>query len=89
VIEGEVAHVDAFGDLVTNIPADWLAGGVEAVELCGHSIGGLSETYGAGDGLAALIGSHGYLEVALPDGNAALQLGAERGEPVRVVLVPK
>ncbi len=36
----------------------------------------------------ALIGSHGYLEVALRDGNAAAELGISIGEPVYVFVTP-
>ena len=39
---------------------------------------------GAG-GPVALVGSNGYLEIAVPNGNAALALGVGVGEPVRVV----
>jgi S-adenosylmethionine hydrolase len=89
VIEGEVIYVDAFGNLVTSIPAAWLGGRAATVELCGQTIRGLSGTYGAGDGLVALIGSHDYLEIAWRDSNAAARLGAMRGTPLRVTFALK
>lgn len=88
VIEGEVVHADAFGNLVSNIPASWLSTRVASAELGGHRVEGLSETYGAREGLVAAVGSHGYLEMAWRDGNAAARLGAKRGTPVRVTLAP-
>ena len=89
-IHGEVVYADHFGNLVTNIPAGALehAGGIQ-VEIKGRRIAGLAGTFGEGDpeadgGLIALVGSHGYLEVAVRNGSAALTLGAGVGEPVRV-----
>jgi len=37
------------------------------------------------DGLIALIGSNGYLEIAVTDGSAASLLQAGAGEPVQVI----
>ncbi len=63
------------------------------VEVKGRRIVGLSRTYHEGEqrlerGLVALVGSHGYLEVAVQDGSAALTLGAGVGEPVCVIASP-
>ncbi|WP_332881522.1 SAM hydroxide adenosyltransferase [Methanosarcina horonobensis] len=44
------------------------------------------QTYGfvrQGDALA-LIGSHGFLELAVNKGNAALQFGLRNGEPLAI-----
>ena len=91
-IRGEVINVDRFGNLVTNIPAAML---VETLGLDlyihGRVIKGLSQTYHGSDqsedgGLVALVGSHGYLEVAVRNGSAALSLGVDLGEPVEVTL---
>ena len=91
-IHGEVINVDRFGNLVTNIPATMLAEtpGLH-VKIRGQVIKGLSQTYHGNErpaerGLVALLGSHGYLEVAVRDGSAALSLGIEVGEPVEVTL---
>ena len=45
---------------------------------------GLASTYGDGEDLIALIDSSGYLEVAMPMGNAAALLGAGLDTPVTV-----
>jgi hypothetical protein len=89
-IQGRVITTDHFGNLITNISDQWLAGAdAVRVEIKGRRIVGLSHTFhdaeskGAGL-LLALVGSHGYLEIALRDGNAAAALGAGPGEPVYV-----
>ncbi len=63
------------------------------MEIKGRRISHLSRTFhdkeseGA-DQLLALMGSHGYLEIAVPDGSAALILGVDTGEPVYVSSSP-
>ncbi|HEY3351783.1 MAG TPA: SAM-dependent chlorinase/fluorinase [Polyangia bacterium] len=89
VLCGEVIHVDRFGNLVTSIRAADLerAGSRLRIEAGGEVIMGLSRTYGeaAPGALLALIGSGGFLEVAVRDGSGAARLGLGRGAPVRVV----
>ena len=89
-LSGEVLYADHFGNLVTNIPARDLAdpGSLE-VGIKGRRINHLSRTFhdrepGQAGGLLALVGSHGYLEIAVPDGSASLVLGVDIGEPVYV-----
>ena len=81
-VHGLVVHIDRFGNLVTNIPAECLPRGKTTVEAAGVRIGGISRTYEDGDGLMALVGSHGYLEVAESNGSAAARLGAAVGARV-------
>jgi S-adenosylmethionine hydrolase len=50
----------------------------------GKRIQGLSRTYAEGSGLLALVGSHGYLEIALKNGDAAGFLGVGTGDQVRI-----
>ena len=82
VIHGRVVHVDRFGNLVTNIPARDFDEHSLVVEVCGSCIDGLSESYASGGGLLAIIGSHGYLEIAMTNGSAARVLEAEFGARV-------
>jgi S-adenosylmethionine hydrolase len=85
-IEGEVLHVDRFGNLVTNItPADvaGLGGGPAAFEIGGRVIEGVSATFDGGPALKVIAGSWGFLEVALRGGDAARTLGAGVGARVR------
>ena len=91
-ITGQVVYQDVYGNLVTNITGDSLPSGEDLkVRIKGRSIVGLSRTFNDSsvhvgkDGLIALLGSHGYLEVALPNGSAAELLSAGEGEAVTVV----
>ena len=97
VIRGLVIYQDHFGNLITNIPERLLPQADQVtVTIKGEIIRGLSRTFHddpglsgkslAGKSLLALIGSHGYLEVAVRDGSAALVLPAQVGEPVSVRL---
>ena len=85
-IRGRVVYVDRFGNLVCNIRPGDLAGRQADIEIGGRLIRGLSRTFADGDGLLALIGSHGYLEVAVTEGSAAEHLGVAVGAGVSVTL---
>jgi S-adenosylmethionine hydrolase len=91
-ITGQVVYQDVYGNLVTNIPADSLSSDeFLEVRIMGRSIVGLSRTFNddahvGENGLIALLGSHGYLEVALPNGSAAELLSVGEGEAVGVSL---
>ncbi len=82
---GSVIHVDRFGNLITNLTARDLPRCPTVVEIAGHQIRGLSRTYAEGAGLVALVGSSGYLEIALPGGSAREAVGLGVATPVRVV----
>lgn len=90
VVIGRVVHVDRFGNLVSDIPAEQIPSGA-VVSVGGRSIGPLRGTYSdvAPGMLLALIGSGGQLEVAVRDGSAHRVLRAERGAPVRAQSVGK
>jgi S-adenosylmethionine hydrolase len=91
VIEGEVIHVDAFGNLITSLPADLFAsGGADfGVEVDGGE-GRFEPAFGRtfsdveSGALIAYVGSGGQLEIARRDGSAARRMGAARGTVVRV-----
>jgi S-adenosylmethionine hydrolase len=87
-IDGSVLVIDSFGNLVSDITAEMLAGhdprGLE-VRCKTAEIRGLARTYGDAAGeLVALIGSTGRLEVAVVGGNAAARLRCGVGEPLGV-----
>lgn len=86
-IAGEVIQVDRYGNLITNIPADWLGDGL-SVRVDDRSAGPVRRTYGdvASGEIVALVGSLDLLEVSVRDGRAADRLGAQRGS--RVVVEP-
>ena len=83
-VAGKVIHVDRFGNVVTNIPASRLPQGAVVVEIADTKIHGLSATFADADGLLALIGSHGYLEIAENLGSAAQSLDVRIGDTVVV-----
>ena len=84
-IRGEVIHVDAFGNLITNIRAAL----VQTAHMFQAQVGdaritGLATTYGTGREPIALIGSWNLLEIAVPGGSAAQRLGCRIGDAVTV-----
>lgn len=89
-IDGAVAHVDAFGNLVTNIPAAWLrrAGRIVVMGERPLSTTGIRPSYESvrREMPVAVISSRGTLEVAARGASAARRAGARRGTPVRVYL---
>jgi len=84
VVRGEVAYVDHFGNLVTNISKMLIDHPQVAVEVNDYVIDGIVANYSVEERLIALIGSHGFLEIAMPRGNAAELLQARAGIAVTV-----
>lgn len=84
---GEVIYRDNFGNLITNVRSELLAAHHPTrwtIELAGQRISGLVQTYGerpAGE-LVALVGSAGWIEVAVVNGDAARTLSAGPGTTV-------
>jgi S-adenosylmethionine hydrolase len=80
-----VAHVDRFGNLITNIPSSWVSP-TALVEVGGEEVSGMRTHYAAAEmgELLALIGSGGTLEISVRNGNAAERLSAGRGDRVNV-----
>jgi S-adenosylmethionine hydrolase len=85
-LRGCVLHVDTFGNLITDIPSTMLSRNRVTVEVKGTTVSGLGRTYGEHNDLFALVTSDGWLAVAQPNGSAARQLGAGRGDTVLVRL---
>ena len=84
-LEGHVVHVDHFGNLITDIPAEILASNKHTtIDIKEHRISGLSPSYAEGGPLLAIIGSHGTLEISVKNSNAARKLSAVVGDIVRV-----
>jgi S-adenosylmethionine hydrolase len=78
-VAGEVIIIDRFGNAITNLIA--LRGGV--VEVNSTSIP-IRRTYAEAPpgGPVAVVGSMGFVEIAIRDGSAALVLGLSRGTRV-------
>ncbi len=89
-VQGEIIHVDGFGNLVSNIPAGdlmaWL--GEQSLELKAGPLHlqGLARTYAdrAPGEFLALAGSHGFIEIACTGNNAARRLKNGVGLPVEI-----
>lgn len=80
-----VVHVDAFGNLITDLSAGALPPRPR-FSVAGQTIDKLSAAYYSVDvgQLLAYIGSGNTLEIAVREGNAAARLGVERGAVVYV-----
>jgi S-adenosylmethionine hydrolase len=87
---GEIVHVDAFGNLVSNIDHKSLLrfskGQVFAVKIGQRTITGIKKGYweGGKDEPMALIGSGGLLEISVREGNAQKSLRVRKGDAVIV-----
>lgn len=90
---GEVVHVDRFGNLITNVPTEWVPPGTAAIDLAPGS--GPSrrlawashyEALPPGD-VGAVGSSFGLLELAVPRGRAADLTGLATGAAVRLTWV--
>ncbi|MDP3939459.1 MAG: SAM-dependent chlorinase/fluorinase [Deltaproteobacteria bacterium] len=92
---GEVLHADSYGNLLTNLTEDHMAGaGLRAGKRLSVHIGGASfdasfvETYASvpsGERLVT-VGSTGRIEIAINEGNLAETLGVGAGQIVSLVV---
>ena len=82
---GLVLYIDHFGTLITNIKNNELPGKDVLVEVAGHRIQGISDYYAQNEGVMAILGSSGYLEVSLRDGSACDFLGMVVGDEIKVI----
>ena len=90
-IEGQVIHVDRFGNLICNITpegVDGFLGRSVSISISGVQIPEISPHYSAvREGKpVALWNSWGYLEIAIRNGSATRHLRARNGDRVQVKL---
>lgn len=92
-VKGVVLRVDAFGNLMTNlmaenIPIGALGGGAIKIAVNGKQILKFADTFASGNPgePIAVLGSAGYVEIAVNRGNAARTLGVNRGAEVTLEL---
>lgn len=87
---GSIQYIDHFGNLITTIPADSLTQPCWYVQLAERRLS-CYITYGqaAADAALALIGSHGYVEIAVNGGSAAQRFSAQIGDPVELTYAPR
>jgi len=81
---GKVLHIDHFGTLITNIKSGDLPGKNVVVEVAGYCTQGITDYYAQREGVMAIMGSSGYVEISVRDGSACDFLGAAVGDEVRV-----
>lgn len=74
-VQGCIQYIDHFGNLISNIPGRFVEGKTWCVEVQGLQIPGCV-TYSDGEvgEVLALVGSHGWVEVAVNSGNAEIEL---------------
>lgn len=85
ILRGHVVHIDAFGNLITNLPASAIARHVVVrYKRCGVRV---VSSYAAGrpQELIAVVGSLGLVELAIRNGSAAWALNAARGDDVELL----
>jgi S-adenosylmethionine hydrolase len=76
-LEGEVLTIDRFGNVITNL----VARNASRVAIAGQQVR-VVRTYGEADvgELVALVGSSGFIELAVRDGSAAAECQITRGQ---------
>jgi hypothetical protein len=86
---GRVRHIDGFGNVVINLAEEDFSFDLAhvTIRISETTLQGIKRSYSqvATGEPVALIGSSGFLEVAIRDGNAARSLGVRVGDPVVVV----
>jgi S-adenosylmethionine hydrolase len=103
-LEGDVIHLDHFGNIVTSLgPFEWqgrdlvlnhdliIRAETAQISLGAARLNAIRATYDTvppGE-LLALIGSDRQLEIAVNRGSAAALTGARRGDPVQIHFVPQ
>ncbi|MFB3885155.1 MAG: S-adenosyl-l-methionine hydroxide adenosyltransferase family protein [Thermodesulfobacteriota bacterium] len=87
---GEIIHIDAFGNLMSGIDEKRLFDFVKdrsfEIKIGKRAIRGLKKGYWEGkrNELLALIGSGGFLEISLREGNAQKKLKVKRGDSIQI-----
>lgn len=87
-IEGRVVYIDVFGNIVTNISSDLVDFQPGDVMKIDNKKVVFRKSYGfcnEGESLA-LTGSHGYLEIAVSQGDAAVFFGKKAGDRISIFL---
>lgn len=84
-ISGEIIYVDHFGNLISNVPADWVARGGWTCRIAGRNAP-LAHTYAevADAAPAGLISSSGAVELAVRNGNASRTFNVGIGETLEL-----
>ncbi len=90
---GRIVSIDRFGNVITNIDAQSLSHLFSAasaadlqVQVGTHLVSGIAQTYGQlpPNTPLSLIGSRGFLEIAVNQGSASQYFNLQKNDPVRV-----
>ncbi|OUL35076.1 hypothetical protein BV372_12010 [Nostoc sp. T09] len=85
-VMGCIQYIDHFGNLVSNIPGSYVQGKTWCVQVRGLTIPGCA-TYSdvqVGEAIA-LVGSHGWVEIAINSGNAHSRLQINLQDSLEVI----
>lgn len=83
--KGYIQYIDYFGNCVTNIPGAVVLGKVWSAVVAGLTLPSYNTYSDSHPGTAlALVGSHGWVEIAVSNGNARSQLGLNLGARVEI-----
>lgn len=91
MLEGQVIHVDRFGNLITNISVgvfeEFVGAGNQEIRLANHKVSGPYESYDEGrkGEVFGIFGSSDLLEISMKEKGARETLGLDRGTVVRVL----
>jgi S-adenosyl-L-methionine hydrolase (adenosine-forming) len=91
---GQLIHIDAFGNLISNITEEQFArftgGRPFLIQVGKETIGSLKKAYWEGEEgeLMALIGSGGLLEISVRESSAQRRLRTEQGDPISIGVIP-
>ena len=86
-LRGCILHIDPFGNLITSLPARLIESTRAQVRYQQRLVRVVaSYAKGRQGRLVALIGSTGYLELAIPNGSAAKRYRAKRGDRVELMM---
>ena len=86
-VHGCVQHIDRFGNLITNIVGELVIDHNWSVEIAKQQIKTRSTYSGVAWGeLVSLIGSHGWVEIAVNGGNAQQKLQVNWGDQINIIL---
>jgi hypothetical protein len=85
-ITGKIIYSDKFGNLISNIPGELINKPISRLRIGSIIINLVSNSYSDVDSNQplAIIGSSGYLEIAIRNGNAKQQLLLDRGAKVTI-----
>ena len=88
-LRGQIVHMDAFGNLITNIPGSLLVPtrSFRPALRYRHHTARMVSSYAAGrpDELIGVVNSLGFFELAIRNGSAAWSFNARRGDDLRVL----